>query len=313
MNRKHLLIPIDSSPHSNLALGYVAMMFQKDDDITFHLIHCQKQIADSVIPQPLDSNKSLLPDAVLGTAHSSMAKRLVDKKIDFLQHKGIGSKRIEATIVNAGTNIALSLISEAEKILTDSVVIARRGVGFIGEMVMGSLSAALFRDLNTIPLWIIDGEINHRDILVAVDGSIHSLRAVEHLAFILRDRSDLTIYLYHCTAFLAPAVVCSLDSFYNEWDKEWCDKNLSGDGCLFNGPAQLLIEAGIPRDRVVVLPETTHIEESTSIISQATKHGCGTIVIGRKGPGSQKGFFGGVSNRTIRQTQNMAVWIVGSP
>jgi nucleotide-binding universal stress UspA family protein len=86
---------------------------------------------------------------------------------------------------------------------------------------------------------------------------------------------------------------------------------LAGVGCLYDGPKQLLIEAGIDKDRVVVLPETRTIQESTSIVTQARNHKCGTIVIGRRGPGVTKGFFGGVSNQTIRQTQNMAVWVVG--
>jgi len=311
MKRKHFLIPIDSTPHSNLALAYASMMFQEDDEISYHLLHCQSQQNESIIPQPVDSDESLLPESDTVSAQTTISKKIIRQKTDFLLHRGIDREQIESSIIISGTSIAPSLISEAEKMLTDSVIIARRGVGFIGEMVMGSLSATLFRDLHSVPLWIIDGEVQSCDILIAVDGSIHSLRAVEHLAHILQNRNDITIYLYHCSVFLAPAVVCSLDAFYHEWDEQWCNTHLSGNGCLFNGPVQLLREAGIPGDKIIVLPKTSHIDESTSIISQARKHNCGTILIGRKGPGSQKGFFGGVSNRTIRQTQNMAVWIVG--
>lgn len=311
MNNKYFLIPVDNTPTCNFALSYVTTMFQGDPEATFHLIHCQPQLSESIIPQPVDSDESLLPEKIIGSSETKRAIRLIDTKSEFFQNKGIDSRRITSSVISAGNNVAQSLIAEAEKMLTDSLVLARRGVGFIGEMVMGSLSATLFRDLHTIPIWIIDGEVRYQDILIAVDGSIHSLRAVDHLSHILKNRKDITIYLYHCAAFLAPAVICSLDSFYSQWDYDWCNKYLSGKGCLFNGPAQLLLEAGIPHERIVILPETTNIEESTSIISQAKKHNCGTILIGRKGPGSQKGFFGGVSNRTIRLTQNMAVWIVG--
>ena len=309
--KKHLLLPIDHSPSGNFALCYIALMFGGDKDTSIHLLHCQTEARERIIPRPLDTDKSLLPESAFEASQTTKARLLLDKKIDFLKHRTLTLERIESSIIDAGTNVASSIISEAEKKMTDAVVVARRGMGFIGEMVMGSLSAALFRKLYSIPLWIIDGEIKDRDVLVAVDGSTHSLRAVEHLAFILENRTDITIYLYHCAAFLAPAVVCTLESFYQQWDKQWCNTHLSGKGCLFDGPAQLLYEAGIPKDKIVILPETLHIEESTSIISQAKKHGCGTIVIGRKGPGSQKGFFGGISNRTIRQTQDMAVWIVG--
>lgn len=311
MSDKHFLIPVDSTPFSNHALSYLATMFSRDEHTTFHLIHCQSAVSASIIPPPVDSDKSLFPDSTNNSLKTFRAKTLLNKKCQFLQDRGINKERIQSSVIGTGSNVSSTIIHEAEKQLADAVVIARRGVGFIGEMVMGSLSATLFRELHTIPLWVIDGEVTSPDVLIGVDGSIHSLRAVEHLGHFLANRTDITIYLYHCSAFLAPEVVCSLDSFYREWDREWCDKHLVGSGCLFNGPTQVLLEAGIPDGQIIILPETKNIEESNSIISQAGKFQCGTIVIGRKGPDSPKGFFGGVSNRTIRQTQNMAVWIIG--
>jgi nucleotide-binding universal stress UspA family protein len=81
--------------------------------------------------------------------------------------------------------------------MVDSVLITRRGIGFVGEMLMGSVSADLFRKCHGIPLWIIDGEVTSKNILVAVDGSCHSLMAVDHLAHILSGIADVRIFLYH--------------------------------------------------------------------------------------------------------------------
>jgi nucleotide-binding universal stress UspA family protein len=53
------------------------------------------------------------------------------------------------------------------------------------------------------------------------------------------------------------------------------------------------------------------MEESTAIINCAKKNDCGTIVIGRRPESESKGFLGGVTRRTIKQTENMALWIVG--
>ena len=182
MSNKYFLLPVDNTPTCNFALSYVSTMFQDDPEATFHLIHCQPLSSESIIPQPLNSDESLLPDKIIGSSETSRAIRLVNTKSEFFQNKGIDSRRITSSVISAGNIVAQSLISEAEKMLTDSLVLARRGVGFIGEMVMGSLSATLFRDLHTIPIWISDGEVRYQDILLAVDGSIHSLRAVDHLA-----------------------------------------------------------------------------------------------------------------------------------
>jgi hypothetical protein len=71
-----------------------------------------------------------------------------------------------------------------------------------------------------------------------------------------------------------------------------------------------LHEAGIPKDQIIILPEATHINESSSIISKARRHQCGTIVMGRRA-GIARGLWGEVATRTIKHTQDMALWIVG--
>lgn len=309
--KKHLLIALDNNPGTTQSLAYCAMLFKCDPDVTFHLIHCIDQSKETIVPEPADPESSLLPGLDVNKTQKRHAERILAKGSDYLLQQGVSPKKIITTLVPSGNKTPQTIMLEAEKLLSDCIVIARRGIGYVGEMIMGSVSATLFRNLHSSPLWVIDGEVHLKNILVAVDGSIHSLRAIDHLAHILENRSDISIYLYHCAAFLAPVVVCSLENFYKEWDVSWCDTHLSGKGCLFNGPARLLLEAGIPEENIIILPETKHLEESSSIISQAEKHECGTIVVGRRGPDVRKGFFGGVSNKTIRQTQNMAVWVIG--
>ena len=70
-------------------------------------------------------------------------------------------------------------------------------------------------------------------------------------------------------------------------------------------------DAGIDKEMIHTLPEPPVIEESSSIISYARKHECGTIVMGRRKEGMAKGILGSVSSRTIMQTQDMALWIIG--
>ncbi len=110
---------------------------------------------------------------------------------------------------------------------------------------------------------------------------------------------------------MTPAIQCNLQSFYKDRDKAWVNAYLAGKGCLFDGPAQVLLDANIPKKMITILPETANIEESTSIISHARKNNCGTIVMGRRRAGMARGIFGEVANRTILRTQNMALWLIG--
>lgn len=87
-------------------------------------------------------------------------------------------------------------------------------------------------------------------------------------------------------------------------------KNLDPETCLYKAHSQILIENGIPEERIKRLPPRRGIHPSHDLLRQAKRHNCGTIVIGRR-PRVDKGLLGGVSDRTTKNAQNMAIWLVG--
>lgn len=308
---RQLLIAIDENPASHSALTYCGNLYRQNPGTGFHLVHCIKPSRQSVLSAPVHASDTLIPeDQVLDPSRNGKPQRLLEKCLAILVNIGVPTNHVRTSLLTASNQVYQSIVMEADRTMADAIVIARRGIGYFGEMVLGSVSASLVRSSPKTPLWVIDGKVEEPNILIGVDGSVHSLRAAEHVAHMIGSLGSRKIYLYHCASFLAPDVVCTLDSFYMQWERNWCDTHLAGDGCLFNGPRQLLLEAGVDLSDIVVLPVTKNLEESTSIITQAKTNRCGTIVVGSRGPSVAKGFFGGVSNRTIRQTQNMAVWIV---
>jgi len=307
----HLLIPLADNHASYHSLAYCALLFSEQQNCTFQLLHCSSQSPSSLLPEPSEPRDSLFPHCSSLQEQEVVVHPILEKGLKILEEYGVQAANISTSHVSSARQIAQTIIHQADHHLSDCIVVSRRGVGYLAEIILGSVSATLCRSSHNTPLWLIDGEVKSKDVLVAVDGSLQTLRAVDHLAFMLQNRTDISIYLYHCSLFLAPPPFCRIELFYGEWDREWCKRHLSGDGCLFNGPRQLLRDAGIPPERIITLPETRQLEESTSIISQARSHGCGTILLGRRTPEARKGFFRGVSNRTIRQTQDMAVWVIG--
>ncbi len=307
---KKILLAIDGSSCSTLAAEYIAMLFSGRPEVKIHILHCM-QSSGSVLPEPEDPANSLMPNSHRFDKHQAAGLRFLKMSEERLIALGISADRLTSSTLSGGSNIANSLKSYAEKQIVDGLVVARRGLGVVAEMLMGSVSAELFKKCRTVPLWIIDGKVECKKFLIAVDGSIGSLMAVDHLAHIFAGREDVTFFFFHTKGLLAAKIQCTPENFFSRWGKEWCENNLQGRNCLFNGPIQLLVDAGIAKERIHTLPEPTVLEESMSIISHAKKHGCGTIVLGRRREGMAKGLLGSVSNRTILQTQNMALWLVG--
>ncbi len=308
--KKEILIAIDGSVYSNQSLEYIASLFYGHDDITFHLTSWVTA-GTSVMPSSLAPDNSLIPETSSSTKKEASARRNLKKAADKLIRLGIAETQILSSLELSSYNIAAGIQQYANKHMVDAVLVGRRGLTSLEEMLMGSVSASLFKKCHSTPLWIIDGEVQSKDFLVPVDGSPHSLLAVDHLAHILAGRNDIRISLFHCTALFGKKVECHPQLFYGNWDRKWCDTYLSGADCLFNGPRQLLEEAGIAANKIIILPEAGNLEESRGIIRQAKAQNCGTVVMGRHGAGIAKGLFGGVSDRTIKQVQNLALWIVG--
>jgi len=310
--KKEILVAIDGSVYSNQALSYITTLFKDQEDIHFRLC-TMVSAATSVMPSVADSKNSLMPDAGGGAQakKETTAKRFLHKASEKLNHAGIAPERIKTDIQISGYNIAGAIQHTAARDMMDSILVGRQGLNAISEMLMGSVSATLLKKCHNTPLWIIDGKVTSKGFLVPVDGSPNSLMAIDHLCHILNNRQDIRICLFHCTSLFAKKPQCDLHLFHHKWDKKWCEKHLSGGDCLFNGPRQLLLEAGIPASQVQILPEVSGLEESQGIIREAKKQNCGTIVMGRRAVGMAKGLFGGVSDRAIKKVQDMAIWIVG--
>ena len=308
--KKEILVAVDGSVYSNQALSYLSTLFKDQADIYFHLCTMITGGA-SVMTSVADPKNSLIPSSSTQNRKNISANRYLHKAIEKLNRSGIDSERIKTSVHVSGYNIARTIQQTATKELVDSILVGRQGLNAISEMLMGSVSATLFQKCRNTPLWIIDGEVESNDFMVPVNGSPNSLMAVDHLCHILEKRDDIQIFLFHCSSLFSKKPQYNIELFHNKWDKEWCDKYLSGDASLFNGPRQLLLEAGIPTSQIHILPKVSHLEEARGIIREAKKQKCGTIVMGRRAAGMAKGLFGGVSDRAIKRVQDMALWIVG--
>ena len=307
--QKKILIAVDGSIYSSQSLDYLTQLFKDSPETSFHIISCVSS-GGGVIESSADQADSLIPtngdDKKQGQGHE-----VVTRARDRLIRHGIVQERISCETVTSGYNYGAAIQHLGEAGLMDAIVIGRRGLGTLSKMLLGSVSETLVQGCHEVPVWLIDGEINDQDILLPVDGSLPSMLAADHLAHILAGRSDVKVHLFHCSRFMHKKVLCRPEDFYEHWDQDWCDQHLADGGCLFNGPAQLLKEAGIPEEQIEILPTVMDLDEAHAIVVQARKQHCGTIVIGRRGRGIAKGILGGVSDRTARHAQDVALWLVG--
>jgi nucleotide-binding universal stress UspA family protein len=305
---KTILVAVDGSVYSGNSLEYLTKLFGPDRNLSLHLLSVVSSGSGGKDWMfDVDPLRSQSPESEKKT---SVARRHLKEAEHRLIRSGFAPERI-ATKVKIATSTSSAIREEAEHGQYDSIVIGRRGLGSMGTMFFGSTSGELIEKCHKVPLWIIDGSVSAERFLLAVHSHPSSLMAADHLAYILKEHPNAEICLYHSNSVFGTQQPAKTEDFYAQWGKEWCDKYLDLENFLFYAHAQLLVEGGIPRSRITQLPTQMHLDVGSDLLRQAKQHRCGTIVIGRRRRDLAKGQLRGVSDKTLHQAQNIAVWLAG--
>jgi len=310
--QKKILIAVDGSPYSTHSLRYLGQLFQQLPEIHFHLL--------SLIPASnLGSaardwlNEAELLNTVSPATRNLLAtqKKYMLQATDTLKRLGIAEEQIHTSVRLSQHSVAQEIIREARQGKYDALLIGRRGIGKLEEIIMGSVSATILEKCHDVPLWIIDGQVDSRKFLVPVDGTSHSLKAIDHLAFILAGNPFAEVTLFYSKALLGSRPAIEPKDFYAVWGEAWCEEHLRREDSLFHAPKQILIDGGFPAERIFRLETSMGFDPSRQILRQALIDDFGTIVMGRRGEEVNKGIFRGVSDRVLLMAEEVAIWIVG--
>jgi nucleotide-binding universal stress UspA family protein len=306
---KKILVAVDGSPYSLNSIDYLARLFKDDSTIFLHL-HAVVSEAGSGQNWMYEVDP-LREHTPLTQRRRMTAEKFLRDATARLVRNGFAENRITHAAEVSQVQAAPAIHSEAGKGKYDALVIGRRGMGKVGELFFGSVSAYLIDRCHDVPLWITDGEVTSTRFLLAVHCKPQSLLAADHLAFIAGSHPESEILLYHSNVLFGSEQAAAPEEFHAIWGKEWCDQYLDIENYLFYAHAQVLKDHGVAGKRITQLKMETNLNVSRDLIKQAKKNGCGTIVIGRRPREAAKSIFGGVSDRALSQAQNLALWLVG--
>jgi len=311
---RKILVAVDGSASAHNILHYLGRQFAGQPDITFHLF--------CVVPhQVAAAGRELLTEEDLLTAiDTATRKRLVSCRHHLqeaaaeLAACGFQEERILTDIRLLRASVAADVLFTAKAGLYDALAISKRDLSTLEKIVSGSVTTELLRKKDELPLWIVNGTIDSQKFLVPVDCTPHTLAAIDHLAFVLKDNPHAEITLFHSCSLFASEGITPKTQFYEQWGRKWCDVHLAGeeDGHFhFSAAEQLLKEGGFQEDRVHRLTLRKGIEPAQQIVHLIKGGDFGTIVMGRRGKDINKGIFKGVSDRVLAVAKNVAIWIVG--
>ena len=161
-------------------------------------------------------------------------------------------------------------------------------------------------------------------LLIAIDDSKASNRALRYVADVLRGTQNFTVFLLHMLGPLPTRLRESRGAETPEGEEEvearlvekqnrFIKRSSEEVGALLDGAKAILMSAGVSAEAIErACPELVDREDLVSeILREARDRGCSTIVVGRESfAGLKEVFVGHLADDLIQQGQGLAFWVV---
>lgn len=149
-------------------------------------------------------------------------------------------------------------------------------------------------------------ELN-KNILIAVDDSDNSRRAVDYVGFLLGKVEGVQATLLH--------VIPEPEEDYfpeAEQKQRWIEGYRQRMTTVMAGYRQMLVQAGFPESAVAQeMPLRFCPSMAECILSERKQRSYGTVVVGRQGLSRKEEFlFGSISSKIVNHARHCAVWVV---
>lgn len=228
---------------------------------------------------------------------------------------GYSADRVEIKFQRIVKGVARDIIAEARDGYS-AVVLRRRGLGAIKNIILGSVAVKLLQALTFIPIILVGQEPPVKKLLLAVDASPASMKAVEFTAKLLGGSGDYEARVFHA--------IQGLGAVRFEFPEEACPEHADDAAartCLkdfkarvargFQAVTAMLAESGFDPARITKMVVSGARDRADAIVTEAERCGCSTIVVGRRGLSRVEAFFmGRVSHAVVYAGKQFSVWVV---
>lgn len=308
--QKKIAIAVDGSIHCGCAVRYAATLSKAIPDMHFALLHVQAPLSQYLLDEAERKPKANAALQALMKANREASIQILEKVQRQLIQGGIDAQRVELCSRIRTIGVAEDILDECRTSAYDAIVLGRRGITYLQELVTGSVTSNLLAHSKVTPVWMVDGEVPNSRILLAVDGSQNALRAFDHCAFMLGGQKDAKIHVIHVRPRLKD--ICDID-----FDKQAMaaaeevvlDSHRHCIDDFYSQALSVLQKNELEPGQLEIEALDSRFSVAGAILDAARKGRFGTVVLGRRGFKNSV-FTGSVSRTIIQKATNTAVWLV---
>jgi len=311
---KNILLPVDDSIHSVQALQYLTRMSSDLQDVIYSLFYVQPILSDYILEEAQKDPAAMKKLNQMNERNAALGNDILKRHQERLMELKVPKENINLLTRPRQQGLAKDIIQQAYRDSVDAIVMGRRGLSKIQESFIGSTTKDVIEHNSDIPVWVVDNAITSKNILLAVDGSTNSIRALDCLLDFVRPNPEFELTLFHVQPSLRDCCEIDFTETQSPEDLEAFAKIIekADKHCIdnFMGYARRkLEEKQIHADRLKTKTQATKLNIGRAIIDEFTQNDYGTLVVGKRGV-DKKFFMGSVSNYLVSRLENGALWVV---
>ncbi len=305
---KMIVVAVDGSEDSLEALDYLRLIYGAKPSLEIVLLHVLPTLPQILVA---DANRQT-ELRLLNVEKKSiqMAEEILKEAKGVLLKKGFKEDHIKTVHRKKQIGIARDICNFAADKRADSVLISAKGRSRLEAFFSGEVANKMLEYCRVCPVWIVEGAVRSKKVLIAMDSSENALRAVDHAGFMLSG-TDCQVTLFHSKRHLRSFVPQEIIEAAPELEELW--KNKAGEQIApqMKKAKEMLLEAGLREDQITTKIVDGSRSAAADILKEARGADCGTVVLGRRGRSGVKEFLmGSITSKVLQDCAGMAVWVV---
>lgn len=288
---KHFLVTISSETENLYGVKFLCSFFTKEAKHRLTLLHIYRKNQNDMSANLMEM--WLKPDDAIKGRLTVGARIAIDKSAKLIKSSNMSIQQMVTKTVAEQFGKVKDILNEGHHGLYDAIILGKRAsytLQWLFERPADEIAQSIIKDITfTTPLWICPKIVpENSNVLICVDGSENSFRAVDHAGYILSQQKQHKLTLFHVK-----------------------NKSEISGYEIFRRAEKILNEHGITDERIETI-STWGISTVGTIMGILDRHHFAAVALGLRGSQKEtlkdRQFAGTTASLLIQKVEHSAIW-----
>ena len=308
---KIIVVPIDGSKNALKSVDFINRIFGPKHQLRLSLVYLLPKLPPIMVEESKKSRETINQLREIEKRNNQLAERILTDAKGRLMNIGFSKEAVEAVFRKIEIGVARDICSWSENNKkADAIFISSRGRSRLEAFFTGEVANKVLECVKVCPVWMVKGTVKSNNVLLAVDNSENTMRAVDHAGFMLAG-TDVNVTVFHSKRDLRRFVPKEVLQEFPEIQKFWQSKAGEVVAPYMTKARESLVRAGLAENQISVKVVDGSRSAARDILKEAEENAIGTIILGKKGYSNVKDYaMGSITKKVLEQAADMAVCIV---